>query len=249
MRTSAGLLGLAALVGSPTAFASDTTTLPGTQLLAEGEVRYIASARLFGNQEDLAYFGLGVIFGAGENANYALLLDASRVQSFTRPGLGIRHGGRDLELQVRYKLADFDEFLLIGGISLPNTPSTNTPGLTGGVIYQVPLEDFDFRVGVRFLATTDTGLAGATFAAGIPLGEGLSLSAEATTIFAGNNTRNTTTGNAERRLVYAFALNYQASDRLSFEAGVTNSLGSTTGFALSSSLNSSPAIFIGVKFE
>jgi hypothetical protein len=166
----------------------------------------------------------------------------------------LRSGGTDMELFFRHALQQFDGLTVQGGVAFPNTPAQDTPFITAGVAYRLPMPESQFKVivgarGIMKSGSTAAGISGGVIA---PIGQGLEFMGDVTAIVRGVNTRDSRTGNTLRRMVYGFGLRYSPTLPTdgqfdwSVYIGLSNALGFTTATSLSSALGNQPALTLGV---
>ena len=165
----------------------------------------------------------------------------------------IRTGGTDWETTLRYAVPQLQGLMLSGGISFPNTPAQNTPFVTYGVAYQVPmaLTQYKLYVGSRGVLRSGSTIMGISGGISAPLGPGLELMGDFTAIVRGVNSRDSRTGNTVRRAVYGFGIRYQPmtlTDKFDWSVyvGLSNAIGLTTGTSLSTALGNQPSLTLGV---
>lgn len=244
----------ALVVGLPViAGASDRLiNVDGPGVTPTGLWRLGMGATLHRSQEDRTYVSFDGRFGleAGwELGMRGTLAPVGRANTLAN----LRSGGTDWELFVRHSLQHLKGLTVQGGVSFPNTPAQDTPFITAGVAYELPMPESQFKVivgtrGIMKSGSTAVGISGGVVA---PIGQGLELMGDFTAIVRGVNTRDGRTGNTLRRAVYGFGLRYKpvtldGQFDWSFYVGLSNALGFTTGTSLSSALGNQPALTLGV---
>ena len=139
--------------------------------------------------------------------------------------------------------------LLMAGASLPQTPKQKGAFIVSGAVFRFPFKGGNAYLGSKSMIRQDSDLAAVTAGAEMEFQPGWSILCEYNAIYVGKNTFNLA-GQSKRVNTYSAALRYRFG---SPEAGgfallgITNALGSTTGFSLSPGLNNSNAIFLGVS--
>lgn len=206
--------------------------------------------RFFGMDEKIAYGG--VQFDTGLQPEWGLTVRGSfaRFASFTAGnGTIIRHGGSDIEALVRFAPASLKCVTLSLGGSLPNTPAQDQAFLTGSAILNHPFEKGSFYFGGSGVFREDSSLIGISGGVSFQLSEELAIIGDATAVVSGENTYNTSNASEERRHVFGLGLRFtprgMGSRLASFDLGITNGIGGSTGFALTPALGRSYAFFAG----
>ncbi len=215
---------------------------------AQGLVQYETTFRAFGQAESNNWFGGRLTYGLNPHAQAYVAFDAAKIDTFTNNAVTIRKGGRDVEFGVRFQDGGALPLEYSLGLSLPNTPANDLPGITGSAAYRLSSGLGDLRLGARGLATDDTQVVGLFLGGEWQSNSGWSVPFEVTTLLEGNSGLRSRDGARERRLIYTAALCYRTA-RMDYELGITNRLGGTTGMSLSTSLDAKPGFYFGVNFR
>lgn len=223
-------------------------------ILAPGKTSLKLEGRFFGGNESNSYGTLEFDLGLQPEWGFGLRSSFGKVKGFAGPGFLIRYGGTDVEGFVRYKPATLMGLSLQGGLSVPNTPAQDQAFATAAINYELPLQNTQgaaFYVGTRGVFREGSNLIGIGGGFSASLGMGLDLVGDFTGIVTGQNTYSTTTGQRIRTAIYGVGLRYQTPSAglydISWNAGVTNGYGGTTGFSLTPGLGSSVAFYAGLS--
>lgn len=214
----------------------------------QGMIQYESTFRAFGQAESNNWFGARLTYGLNPNAQAYVAFDSAKIDTFTNNAVTIRKGGRDVEFGVRFREEGALPLEYAFGLSLPNTPANDLPGITGSLAYRLSAGLGELRVGARGLATDDTQVVGLFLGGEWQSNAGWSVPFEVTTLLEGNSGLRSRDGARERRLIYTAALCYRTA-RMDYELGITNRLGGTTGMSLSTSLDAKPGFYFGVNFR
>lgn len=225
----------------------------GPGVAPSGSWRLGLGATLHRSHEDRTYVSFDGRFGLESGWEMGLRGTVARVGR-ANTFASLRSGGTDLELFFRHALQQFDGLTVQGGVAFPNTPAQDSPFITAGVAYRLPMPESQFKVivgtrGIMKSGSTAVGISGGVVA---PIGQGLEFMGDVTAIVRGVNTRDSRTGNTLRRMVYGVGLRYSPTlptdGQLDWSVyiGLSNALGFTTATSLSSALGNQPALTLGV---
>ncbi|MBI5707961.1 MAG: hypothetical protein HZC36_13340 [Armatimonadetes bacterium] len=215
---------------------------PGT---SKGRIEFIS----FRGKEALAYTSFAARVGVSERCEGILRgVFASRKTCQVTEGGSILHGGSDVELALKIRLADRFRLTFQGGVALPATPTQSDSVLTAGLMGEAKLASATCYLNPKAVFIDHNAIVGIGLGINVPVRESAQFVGEFTPIISGDNTRSTTTGARQRRNTYSFAFRFlTGQDRnVSIDLGYTNSLGATTGFSMTPGLGNSGALFIAV---
>ncbi len=194
-------------------------------------------------------------FGYGVSEGWELGVRASGAPrgDSTSGGVTIRTGGRDFEVFAKHSLKSVEGLTLSLGASFPDTPAQDQNFITAGASYTVPQGDAKHRfvVGARGAMRKDSNLWGVSAGVVAPFQSGWEAVADVTAIVQGNNSL-TSDGDRARRAIFGFGVRYrpvtaEGAPSTTFTLGLSNGLGATTGFGLSSALEGKMALTLGVS--
>ncbi len=158
-------------------------------------------------------------------------------------------GGSDVELLTRF---NYSKWLISLGVSLPSTPAQEKVAGTFQVGIKGDLDDEGGSVLAAVSGVTSKDVTLVAFGAGLTKNVvgGIGYDASASFIVRGNNTVDSGTGQLVRQPLFDLGLRYQVQDNMMFRFGYGNSLGNTTGFALTPNLGSGAgfSFSVGMKF-
>lgn len=204
--------------------------------------------RGFGQDEKTLYGSLELNGGFSNGFGVAVRGTVSKFLNLVTPGFTIRHGGSDMEAMLKYAPAQVKGLMVGAGVSLPNTPAQNNAFATAEAMYHAPTTGVDVYLGAKGVFRKDSTLAGICGGFDAHIAQGTDFIGDLTVPVTGHNTYSTSTGAQERHVVYGAALRFtpqmvQMRQNVSFDLGVTNGLGGTTGFSLTSALGNSIGIY------
>jgi hypothetical protein len=236
-------------VTAPKLINLDTTAIPP---LNSAWAR--ADVRVFGSSEKTTYGGLEVGAGLAKGLGLILRGAAGQFSDFPQPGFTIRHGGSDIEAMLKYSPPELNGLSLSAGVSQPNTPAQKNAFFTGEALYRLPITGADVYLGAKGAFRNNSSIVGISGGFSAHAAPGLDFIGDVTGIITGNNTFSTSTGNKLRRAVYGLGLRFSTfvvpKQSLTFEAGITNGIGNTTGFSLTPALGNTIGFYLsaGMKF-
>lgn len=205
--------------------------------------------RSFGGDESQTYVSAGVS-GRMERFTVSLTGTAAKRGHFTvRDGSGrvLDYGGYDIELGASMPLDIYPGSTAFAGVTYINTPEQHQrfAGVARVTVTQALTTDITGSAGASTLLLDKSTIVGLTAALRYANPAGFGVYAQGTWIVAGQNTRSTWDGTLERKHLYEAGVSYTpAGQTLTFTAGVTNTLGSTTGASLTPSLGSTAGLFV-----
>jgi hypothetical protein len=226
----------------------DTNAVPARNSLSlHGDVR------VFGGSEKQAYGHVELNAGLEKGFGVVIRSTFSKFSTFNGAGFDIRHGGSDIEGMLKYSVPSMPNLMIAGGISLPNTPAQNQAFGTAEAVYGFPTANATFYLGARGAFRQDSSIVGISGGFDARLGQGMDLVGDVTGIVSGRNTYSTNDGGLQRRPVYGVALRFSpqttSRQQLSFDVGITNGIGGTTGFSLTPSLGNSFGFMLGATLR
>ena len=226
----------------------DTNWIPANNAWAiRGDIR------AFGSSEKTFYGTLELTGGFQNGFGVTLRGSLANFVSFTGTGPTIRHGGSDMEAMVKYAVPQSNGLMVGAGVSLPNTPAQTHVFATGEAIYHFPTQGADLYLGGKGVFRKDSTLAGISGGFDVHAAPALDVIGDLTWPVTGHNTYNTSTGALERRAVYGVGLRFtptmQMRQSVSFDLGVTNGIGGTTGFSLTPALGNSFGVYVGATMR
>ena len=249
-----GLAALSACLATPAFGQSNDTKLVNldTNYVAPmNSASARADVRVFGNDEKQTY---GTIeLNAGLQKGFGLVVRGtfSKFTNFTGPGFVIRHGGSDLEAQLKYVSPTFPNLSVSAGASLPNTPAQDKLFGTAQAIYEVPLNKASLYFGAKGVFRQDSTIVGISGGFAFRAAEGFELIGDVTGILSGETSYNTGSGNREHRAVYGLGIRYTPKtvgrQQFSLEGGITNGLGGSTGFSMTPALGNTVGAYFGAS--
>jgi hypothetical protein len=207
--------------------------------------------RIFGGDEDLSYAGIGAKLGLSRGWEAGVrAVFADRKLFPLAGGNAIDHGGNDVELLARYHFAATPRPLTGQlGVSIADTPAQRDAFLTLGLSGQTDVGSRAVLVlNPRAVFIDGNTIVGIGVGTEIHLSHGVSVVADYTPIVAGDNTRDTSTGNRKHRDIYGGAIRFSTNDgRIALDLGYANGTGRTTGAALTPGLGSSGAFYLALR--
>ncbi len=208
--------------------------------------------RVFSSSEKTAYGTLEISKGINNGLAVTLRGSVASYLNFSGP-VTIRHGGNDLELMFKSVPTEGRGLMLAGGLALPHTPASHQLFGTAQAVYNVPVSFADAYLGAKGVFRDTAALGALCAGLDVHVGSGFNLVGDVAFPVVGTNTFNTTTGVAERKVVYGAALRFApfAANRgnMSLDLGVTNALGGTTGFSMSAALGNSVGVYAAASLR
>jgi hypothetical protein len=154
----------------------------------------------------------------------------------------------DGEALIKYSYPKWTNFAVLGGVAFANTPDHQDGLGVAEAVYEYPFKGFELYGNAKLVSGGDTTLFAVAVGGSVDIVQGFQLIGDFTLPFSGKNTYSTSTGNTGRDEIYGVALRYtlpgHTKGSLSFDAGITNGLGGSTGFSLTPSLSSSVGLFV-----
>jgi hypothetical protein len=233
-------------------------------VLAERQVAGRLDLRVFSDKEDITYVSAAAHYGLGRGWEVAARGAFGGRKTFalggSGGGLGIRHGGGDVELLAKYRFPTPaappgpSRVLRVAGmvgVAFVDTPAQSDLVPTLGIAAAFPAgENVTLYANPRAVFLDDNTIFGIGVGARARLTNNLAVVGDVTWVVAGDNTRSVTTGERRRRDVFGIAVRYAAPDgATSFDLGYANGTGSTTGFALTPGLGNSGALYAALTFR
>ncbi len=245
---------------SPEARAQDDLLLPtdsklvnteNPSVLAKGTLTGTLEARALRGAEDLVYGGLALRLGLGRGLEGILRGAGAERKTFALPGGGgIRHGGTDVELALKYGMSEPAKSGVAGliGISFAGTPAQSDPFMTLGFSAGIQASStISLYANPRVVFIDDNIISGFGVGAQVRLSNQLSVIGDYTAT-SGSNTRSTATGALIQRDVYGVAIRYGGAEgRYHIDLGYSNSTGATTGFSLTPSLGGAGSLYAALS--
>lgn len=239
------LIGVGALIGSVALAQSSLYDHSAGLKLSSGESRLILGASTFSSPEVSPY---GRFSYENSFMGRSFTLRGTFAKKETAFG-SVMSGGTDFELLTRFQYA---KWLLSLGVAIPNTPAQEKIAGTFQVGIKGDLDDEGGSVLAAVSGVTSKDVTLVAFGAGLTKNVmgGLGYDASATFILRGQNTVDVGTGQFVRQPLFDLGLRYQTTDRMMFRVGYGNSLGNTTGLALTPNLGSGAgfSFSVGMKF-
>ncbi|MCW5942862.1 MAG: hypothetical protein KIS66_11550 [Fimbriimonadaceae bacterium] len=250
-----GALAGSALVMSQTAGGSERLiNLDPSGPLGVGKVRADASFAFHKGDEGRTYMSASAGFGLSPGWEVGLRTSGARRGSFAGPGFTIDTGGRDFEIYAKYAITALPGLTVTGGVSFPDTPAQDKQFVTAAAMYAVPNPGQSHRlyVGAKAAMRADSNIWALCGGFAAPVGNGVEIVGDVTGILRGNNTIGTDSGNRTKRAVFGLGLRYtpklaEGTPTASVTLGLSNGLGSTTGFSMTPALGGSMALTLGVS--
>jgi len=208
--------------------------------------------RSFGGDESQTYVSAGVS-GRFEKYTISLTGNASKRGHFTiRDGSGsvIDYGGYDIELGASMPLDIYPGSTAYAGVTYLNTPEQHQrfAGVARVTVSRALSSELTGTAGASTLLLDKSTIVGLTAALRYANPSGFGAYASGTLIIAGQNTRSTWDGTLDRKHLYEAGVTFTpAGQNLTYTAGVTNTIGSTTGSSLTPSLGSTAGFFVRVS--
>lgn len=222
--------------------------------VAPGKMRADVSFAFHKKDEARTYMSASAGFGLSPGWEVGLRTSGARRGNFAGTGFTINTGGRDFELYAKYAVAAVPGLTVTGGVSFPDTPAQDKQFVTAAAMYALPSEGQSHRlyVGAKAAMRADSNIWAVCGGFSAPIGSGIELVGDVTGIVRGNNTISTTSGARTKRAVFGVGLRYtpklaEGAPGASVTLGLSNGLGSTTGFSLSPALGGSMALTLGVS--
>ncbi|MBI2300296.1 MAG: hypothetical protein HYU66_15350 [Armatimonadetes bacterium] len=209
-----------------------------------------ADVRLFAKAEKGTYGSLSVSYGVTQDWAVTVRGTAGVRVGQTFGGVGIVHGGEELELMARYGSSAHSRWAAAVGLSIPDTPSQKNPHFTLAGMYRQPLSDrADLYVVPQTVPLNKDALVGIGGGVDFRPVNRLHLIGDVTGVVAGQNTRRPSTGARTRDEVWGLGLRYEPLDDLSVDLAWTNGCGTSTGFSLTPGLGGATALLVGLSFS
>lgn len=201
----------------------------------------------FNDNESSLYSNLSWTYGLTDRIWLQVRGATASKETVNGGGGAVRTGGSDLEFRV---MTRSEQLFLALGASLPDTPAQDQVAGTfqGGLI--ADFEDGG-QVVLALTGVTSEDVTLVGFGAGLSkaLKGGLSLDASATFLVRGENTVNLGSLNREREPLFGLGLSYKFDEDVKFRIGYGNSVGTTTGFALSPRLGAGGGLYFGAEVK
>jgi len=258
-----GLLATIVLSGAIGSIASAQTStgvdgqklinLDTPKVLAPGTGSVRLDFRAFGGDEGQTYGTVDLNYGFDKGLGILLRSSFSDTSTFLGQSFDIRHGGADWEALLKYSYPQISNLALFGGLSVANTPAHRDVFGVVEAAYQYQFRALVLYGNAKLVTGSDTTVFSLGAGASYDLGDGFQLIGDFTWPLSDDTTYSTTTGAAERDVLYGAALRYAlpgfAPGQLTLDAGLTNALGGSSGFSVTPSLGSTVGLYLAATYR
>lgn len=227
----------------------DTPYIPPKGLAA-----YHFDLRPFGSLEDNFYGSIEADYAFRQNVGLVVRATLGGTKNLVNPGFAsIRHGGNEFEFLAKFRPMHTTSIAAEVGFTVADTPAQKDVFFSG----QLPMEQ---QLGHRLtlylvpkaVLITDNALVALGGGLHVRVTNQVAVVGDVTGMLTGDNTRSAFTGDRESAEVWGVAIRYTPNPlnySFTMDLGVTNGLGSTTGFSMTPGLGGSAAFYFGATFR
>jgi hypothetical protein len=215
---------------------------------------YNFDIRAVGGKENKTYYGVGGVYSLRDNFALFGRVTFSDKRFYTLSALPIPTGGTEWEIGAKYRFRQQGDYQAAVQASLlyPNNARGSDPEFAGQLqvsrelgtrttVYFVP----KLLLGRRSVFTLGGGVA-------YRFNSDFAIFGDIQYPIGTDNTYNTNTGLRREQEVWGVGFRYSPqafSNRISLDIGVTNGLGSTTGYSMTPALSGSAAFFVNLLYR
>ncbi len=201
----------------------------------------------FRGNESSPYYSLEYTYTWSQMLSFQLRGTTASRETFMIGGNPFLTGGSDIEFRV---LGVREQFFGSIGVAKPDTPAQDKVVGTFQIGVRSDVEEAgQFLLALSGVTSDDVTVVGFGGGFSKSLENGFGIDASATVIVKGDNTVSTSLGVPIRETLFSLGASYQVDEQLSFRLGYGNSLGLTTGFALTPRLGAGGGLFFGAQVK
>ncbi|RYG36332.1 hypothetical protein EON81_10070 [bacterium] len=220
-------------------------------VLPKGVWEATLDGRFFGEKESNGYGGIRGYYGLGNDLGISLKGAFGGRKTFTGNGFAVRYGGTDIEAQLRYQIRNIPALSIAAGVALPDTPAQDKAFFTAAVNYGLRYEELGIFVGARGQYRDGNSLTALTLGAEYAFNPEWSVLGDVAFVVDGENSFSSANARRQKTTTFGAAVRYTpaGSRNMSYLLGLTNAIGSTTGFSNSASFSGATGLFVGFNFK
>ncbi len=220
----------------------------------KGLASYHFDLRPFGSLEDNFYGSIEADYAFRQNLGLIFRATMGGTKNLVNTGFAsIRHGGNEFEFLAKFRPMHTTNIAAEIGLTIADTPAQKDVFFSGQLPMEHPLgHRLTLYLVPKAVLIKDNALVGLGGGLHVRVTNQIALVGDVTGILAGDNTRNAFTGNRESAEVWGVAIRYTPNPlnySFTMDLGVTNGLGSTTGFSMTPGLGGSSAFYFGATFR